>query len=355
MERPLAVEQAAALAFHTQSVSPAVNTGIGAGEILAGVPVAVPGQQQQQPGAFQQGLLAHGYPGTVMGASPGPGPGPMPQFLQGSAAMMGGSPRAARPVPPSAMPPVPAPGTPGPSTGSYPPYAAMGPQAPPPGGPLAPLSSVGSGEAPSVPVHDPDVFVLTDRKVRVAQDDEDCNPYVLCRRWIHNNPYPEALRNVPADAGPPHPALLGSQGPARAQPRTQSSMGPPLPPLPPLEPGPHEGPPPEEPQLPPQVIPLNGEVPIEDLLLHHQGHWQHLRQLSREKAAHRLQRHRARLSSLMQHQKQRQLAHLRQQHEQQQLLDRQRQLHQQQQQQEQQQSLNGRLWALPRRVISQIM
>lgn len=97
-------------------------------------------------------------------------------------------------------------------------------------------------------------------QVRVLKSEEDSSSYVLCRRWIHNNPYPEASRSIPPDAGPPHPSLQGVQ--FNSAPPQAQHTGPRLPPLPPAEPASFDGPDPEEAPLPDQSS-YQGEVPME--------------------------------------------------------------------------------------------
>ncbi|CAL5222745.1 g5152 [Coccomyxa viridis] len=161
-------------------------------------------------------------------------------------------------------------GTPGMSTGKY---QRQGGSARP-----SPMSTTTLGPR----IHDPSVFTVTDRRVRIAESEKDVPLYVVIRKWIQNDPDSEIM---------PMPAHGDDLAEAKR------SMAPKLPPVPRL---------PEEPKLEtrPKEAPVTSHADepasVEGLKRHHIQHWSDVRAQHSKRARSKINCFRSRLVALLQ-------------------------------------------------------
>ncbi|KAK9829483.1 hypothetical protein WJX72_006129 [[Myrmecia] bisecta] len=126
---------------------------------------------------------------------------------------------------------------------------------------------------------DPSVFALADRKVRGDVDEEETSLYMLCRRWVQNDPdLPD-----PTVLTPQVPSILPPLPPATEAADDDAASSLPL--QPPIE-------------TPDAQRPIQN-ASIEALLRRHQQHWAKVRKYQHSKNQARITRHRQRLSALL--------------------------------------------------------
>ncbi|KAK9834080.1 hypothetical protein WJX81_008673 [Elliptochloris bilobata] len=145
-----------------------------------------------------------------------------------------------------------------------------------------PLGTPANGEwystAPAPPA-DPSIFTVTDRKVRVRDSEGEVPLYVLCRRWVQNNPNldEKAVLAEAAARQPPQAAPLPPPLPTSAELLAAEAA-----PLPVLAP------------LPDQ----RGPPSLDTLRRHGMSHWLEVRRYHRRLQTLRMTRYRARLNLL---------------------------------------------------------
>ncbi|EIE25164.1 hypothetical protein COCSUDRAFT_40490 [Coccomyxa subellipsoidea C-169] len=147
----------------------------------------------------------------------------------------------------------------------------------------SPMSATTQG--PRVPPQDPAIFTVTDRKVRVREHEKNTPLYVLCRKWVQNEPDTELM--PPKDRAEE----------VAAKEREAATIK--LPPIP----QPTEEEEAQAARLPEPEEPLpqsQKERPtIEVLKRQHQDHWLGVRMHNSEKFTLKMRRFRSRLNTLL--------------------------------------------------------
>ncbi|BDA41410.1 hypothetical protein COCOBI_02-1900 [Coccomyxa sp. Obi] len=154
------------------------------------------------------------------------------------------------------------------------------------GGPSArasPMSATTQG--PRMPQQDPAIFTVTDRKVRVREHEKGTPLYVLCRKWVQNEPDTELM--------PPRDRF------DEAATREREAAAAKLPAIPP--PAEEELAKTEQLPAPEPPIEVSERDPptIEMLKRSHQDHWLGVRMHNTEKFTLKMRRFRSRLNALL--------------------------------------------------------
>ncbi|KAK9909181.1 hypothetical protein WJX75_008345 [Coccomyxa subellipsoidea] len=121
----------------------------------------------------------------------------------------------------------------------------------------SPMSATTPG--PRVPQQDPAIFTVTDRKVRIREHEKGTPLYVMCRKWVQNEPDTDLMP----------PKDRAEEAAAREREAATIKL-PPVPQLTAEEEAQAEQPPEAEPPLP---QPEKERPSIEMLKRHHQDHW----------------------------------------------------------------------------------